>query len=84
MEYVKVAKDSDPKRVSKCIGSLLIKEKDFKIKAMGAGAVNNVVKSIAILRKTYSENIFINIKFSDGLKGHNKNEIIFTVTERDK
>ena len=50
MEMLKVSSKSNPKRVAKAIVSILKEENTIEVQAIGAGAVNQAVKSIIIAR----------------------------------
>jgi stage V sporulation protein S len=49
-EALKVSATSDPNKVAGAIASIIRSEKEVEIQAIGAGAVNQGVKSIAIAR----------------------------------
>ena len=51
MEELKVAAESNPKKVAQAIIGVLGEEEDTELQAVGAGAVNQGVKAIAIARK---------------------------------
>ncbi|MGM0436695.1 MAG: stage V sporulation protein S [Bacillota bacterium] len=50
MEVLKVSSNSDPKSVAGALAAVLREEKKAEIQAIGAGAVNQAVKAIAISR----------------------------------
>ena len=50
MEMLKVSSKSNPKHVAKAIVSILKEENTIEVQAIGAGAVNQAVKSIIIAR----------------------------------
>jgi len=50
MEILKVSSNSDPKSVAGALAAVLREEKKAEIQAIGAGAVNQAVKAIAISR----------------------------------
>jgi len=50
MEVLKVSSSSDPKSVAGALAAVLREEKKAEIQAIGAGAVNQAVKAIAISR----------------------------------
>lgn len=47
---IKVASKSEPKEVAGMIANLVKEEKSIEVQAVGAGAVNQAVKSIAVAR----------------------------------
>ena len=50
MEVLKVSSKSNPKSVAGALAAVLREEKKAEIQAIGAGAVNQAVKAIAISR----------------------------------
>ena len=50
MEVLKVSSNSDPKSVAGALAAVLREENKAEIQAIGAGAVNQAVKAIAISR----------------------------------
>jgi len=50
MEMLKVSSKSNPKRVAKAIVSILEEKNTIEVQAIGAGAVNQAIKSIIIAR----------------------------------
>ena len=50
MEVLKVSSKSEPKSVAGAIAAILRNEEPVEINAIGAAAVNQVVKSIAVAR----------------------------------
>lgn len=50
MEVLKVSSKSDPKSVAGALAGVLREEKKAEIQAIGAGAVNQAIKAIAISR----------------------------------
>ena len=50
METLKVSKDSSPKLVAGAIAAIVRNEQVAEINAIGAGAINQAVKSIAVAR----------------------------------
>ncbi len=50
MEVLKVSSNSNPKSVAGALAAVLREEKKAEIQAIGAGAVNQSVKAIAISR----------------------------------
>ena len=50
METLKVSKDSSPKLVAGAIAAIVRNEQSAEINAIGAGAINQAVKSIAVAR----------------------------------
>lgn len=51
MEILKVSHSSAPNKVAGAIAGVLSKTDEVKIQAIGAGAVNQAVKAIAIARR---------------------------------
>ena len=47
---IKVASKSEPKEVAGMVANLVKEEKNIEIQAIGAGAVNQAVKSVAVAR----------------------------------
>lgn len=47
---IKVASKSEPKEVAGMIANLVKEEKSIEVQAIGAGAVNQAVKAIAVAR----------------------------------
>lgn len=80
---LKVASGSDPKSVAGAIANNIREKKQIEIIAMGASAVNQTMKSIAIAREyLYNDNVdilcrpeFIHIE----LDGQQKSAIKFTL-----
>jgi stage V sporulation protein S len=56
MELLKVSSKSQPKAVAGAIAAVVRKEKGVEINAIGAGAVNQAIKSVAIARGYVSPN----------------------------
>lgn len=50
MEELKVSSKSDPKAVAGALAAVLREEKKVELQAVGAGAVNQTIKAIAISR----------------------------------
>ncbi len=50
METLKVSSNSQPKSVAGAIAAILRNNQDVEIQTIGAGAVNQAVKSVAIAR----------------------------------
>lgn len=50
MEELKVSSKSDPKAVAGALAAVVRKEKKVELQAVGAGAVNQTIKAIAISR----------------------------------
>ncbi|MEC9490997.1 stage V sporulation protein S [Halanaerobium congolense] len=50
MEQLKVSSKSDPKAVAGALAAVLRDEKEVELQAVGAGAVNQTIKAIAISR----------------------------------
>ena len=50
MEILRVASSSNPKSVAGAIAAVLKQDKQVELLAVGAGAVNQAVKSIAVTR----------------------------------
>lgn len=50
MEELKVSSQSDPKAVAGALAAVLREEKEVEVQAVGAGAVNQTIKAIAISR----------------------------------
>ena len=50
MEILRVASSSNPKSVAGAIAAVLEQDKQVELLAVGAGAVNQAVKSIAVTR----------------------------------
>ena len=50
MELLKVASHSNPKSVAGALASIVEKDNEVELNAVGAGAVNQAVKAIAIAR----------------------------------
>lgn len=50
MEELKVSSKSDPKAVAGALAAVLRDEKQVELQAVGAGAVNQTIKAIAISR----------------------------------
>jgi stage V sporulation protein S len=76
MESLKVAADSNPKKVAGALTSVLKEKKSVELHAVGAGAVNQGVKAIAIARGFVAPTgidlicipAFIEIKINEKLK----------------
>ena len=51
MEVLKVSHSSAPNKVAGAIAGVLSKNEEVEIQAIGAGAVNQAVKAIAIARR---------------------------------
>lgn len=56
METLKVSSKSNPNSVAGAIAGALSKENTVEIQAIGAGAVNQAVKAIAVARRFINEN----------------------------
>ncbi|MGC8545719.1 stage V sporulation protein S [Athalassotoga sp.] len=56
METLKVSSKSNPNSVAGAIAGALGKESTVEIQAIGAGAVNQAVKAIAVARRFINEN----------------------------
>ena len=50
MEELKVSSNSDPKAVAGALAAVVREEKKVELQAVGAGAVNQTIKAIAISR----------------------------------
>jgi len=50
MEELKVSSKSDPKAVAGALAAVIREEKKVELQAVGAGAVNQTIKAIAISR----------------------------------
>jgi len=50
MEELKVSSKSDPKAVAGALAAVVREEKKVELQAVGAGAVNQTIKAIAISR----------------------------------
>ncbi|RCW61134.1 MULTISPECIES: stage V sporulation protein S [Halanaerobium] len=50
MEELKVSSNSDPKAVAGALAAVVREEKRVELQAVGAGAVNQTIKAIAISR----------------------------------
>ena len=50
METLKVSSKSDPNKVAGALANVLREKKDVEIQAIGAGALNQAIKGIAIAR----------------------------------
>lgn len=50
MEELKVSSKSDPKAVAGAMAAVLREEKKVELQAVGAGAVNQTIKAVAISR----------------------------------
>jgi stage V sporulation protein S len=50
MEELRVSSKSDPKAVAGALAAVLREEKKVEVQAVGAGAVNQTIKAIAISR----------------------------------
>ncbi|MFP4198480.1 MAG: stage V sporulation protein S [Halanaerobium sp.] len=50
MEELKVSSHSDPKAVAGALAAVIREEKKVELQAVGAGAVNQTIKAIAISR----------------------------------
>ena len=50
MDELKVSSKSDPKAVAGALAAVLRDEKEVELQAVGAGAVNQTIKAIAISR----------------------------------
>ena len=53
MEVVKVSAHSVPKSVAGAIAAVVRENREVEVQAVGAGAANQAVKSIAIARRLY-------------------------------
>ncbi|MGB9790760.1 MAG: stage V sporulation protein S [Thermotoga caldifontis] len=56
MEILKVSSSSNPNKVAGAIAGALSKADRVEIQAIGAGAVNQAVKAIAVARRFLNEN----------------------------
>ncbi len=56
MEILKVSSKSNPNSVAGAIAGALGKEESVEIQAIGAGAVNQAIKAIAVSRRFINEN----------------------------
>ncbi len=67
MELLKVAAHSKPKSVAGALAAIVEKEEKVELHAVGAGAVNQAVKAIAIARGFLAPkgiNLFVTIAFA--------------------
>lgn len=83
MELLKVAAHSNPKAVAGALSAIVEKEKEVELHAVGAGAVNQAVKAIAIARGFVAPkgmNLVATIAFSKiEIAGEEKTAIKFHV-----
>jgi len=84
MEILKVASRSNPNSVAGAIAGALEKEGVVELRAIGAGAVNQAVKAIAIARRLVEKESDTPIKVTPGfvelrIAGEDKTGIRFIV-----
>jgi len=86
METLKVSSKSEPKRVAGAIAAILRNGESAEINAIGAGAVNQVVKSIAVARGYVAPNgielVCIPVFSELEVDGMEKTSIKFVVEKR--
>lgn len=81
---LRVASTSDPKKVAGAIAGLLREREQVELRAIGAGAINQMVKSLSVAR-LYLRDDGIDIvavpEFSDiEINGRKRTSIVFCVT----
>lgn len=81
---LRVASTSDPKKVAGAIAGLLREREHVELRAIGAGAINQMVKSLSVAR-LYLKDDGIDIsavpEFSDiEINGRKRTSIVFNVT----
>ena len=86
MELLKVSKNSAPKLLAGAIAAIIRKGETVEIRAIGAGAVNQAVKGIAVAR-IYLEPEALNLIFyplfdMEDVGGVKKTSIQFVVENR--
>jgi len=86
MEVLKVSSNSAPKSVAGALAAVLREEKKAEIQAIGAGAVNQAVKAIAISRGYVAPNgmdlIMIPAFTEIEIEGEERTAIRFVVEPR--
>lgn len=86
MEVLKVSSTSQPKSVAGAIAAILRNGSPVEIQAIGAGAVNQAVKSIAVARGYVAPNgidlITIPAFFQLEVNGETKTSIKFIIEKR--
>lgn len=86
MDVLKVSSKSDPKSVAGALASVLREEKTAELQAVGAGAVNQSIKAIAISRGYVAPNgmdlIMIPAFTEIEIDGEEKTAIKFLVEPR--
>jgi stage V sporulation protein S len=84
MEILKVASRSNPNSVSGAIAGALEQDGVVELHAIGAGAVNQTVKAIAIARRLIERDGAVSLKVTPGfmeleIEGESKTAIRFIV-----
>ena len=86
MEVLKVSSTSQPKAVAGAIAAILRNGNPVEIQAIGAGAVNQAVKSIAVARGYVAPNgidlVTIPAFFKLEVNGETKTSIKFIIEKR--
>jgi stage V sporulation protein S len=86
MEVLKISTNSQPKSVAGAIAAVIRNNTQLEIQAIGAGSVNQAVKSIAIARGYVAPNgidlVCIPAFSQTEVNGELKTSIVFTVCKR--
>lgn len=86
MEVLKISTNSQPKSVAGAIAAVIRNNTQLEIQAIGAGSVNQAVKSIAIARGYVAPNgidlVCIPAFSQTEVNGTLKTSIVFTVCKR--
>lgn len=87
MDYLKVSSKSDPNLVAGALSNIIRETGEVEIQAVGAGAVNQTVKAIAISRNYLAEDntdIVCTPSFSDiTINGETRTALRFHIEEVD-
>jgi len=75
-ELIRVSKLSNPKNISNCFASCLLKNKKITAEAMGPEAVNNLIKSVCILKETFKKEKYV---YDISFKNENKEKTVIVV-----
>jgi stage V sporulation protein SpoVS len=88
MEVLKVSSNSNPNKVAGAIAGELSKNQCVELQAIGAGAVNQSVKAVAIARRFLDEqqkDLFMVPSFEDvNIDGETRTAISIKVTATEK
>lgn len=86
MEILKVSANSEPKSVAGALVAVFKSKGQVEIQAVGAGAINQAIKAIAIARGFVAPNgvnlVFIPAFSQVNINGEDRTAIKFIVTEK--